>query len=155
MDAAVAQFNERQQSLITALREALRSLDSMKQDLRIAAERDVLELAVHLAGRLTFAVGALHREAAVENLREALRLVDAKTSLAVRVHPRDLESLRLFAEDWSQRSDRPGAIRFQPDESLAPGGCVVTAGPTEVDASLETLVNRMVASLLGREEGDA
>ena len=46
---------------------------------------------------MTFAVGDLHREAAVQNLERALQLAGSKTDLRIRVHPKDMASMEKFA----------------------------------------------------------
>jgi flagellar biosynthesis/type III secretory pathway protein FliH len=126
---------------------AISQIDAMKEDLRIAAEKDLIDFAVSVAGKLTFAIGRVHKEAAQANLQRALSLVASGTDLTVRVNPDDAASMETFAKSVLSRVDASRAVAIVTDETLAPGGCQVMAGKTEIDASLETQVAEMVALL--------
>ena len=54
------------------------------------------------------------------------------------------------SETWWSSSESSKAFQVVSDESLAPGGCVVEARRTQVDASLETQTREIAALLLGR-----
>ncbi len=148
---ALAQFEKEQASLVAAMQTAVSHLDAMKEDLAIEAERNLLDFAVDVAGRLTFAVGGLHREAAIANLRKAIDLVGQATDLTVRVHAEDLKSLRDFAESTLQQVNASRSVTFVVDESIAPGGCCVETARTRIDARLETQVDEMLLLLLGEK----
>lgn len=152
-DEAMRRFSVEQAQLVEALSAAIREIDARKRDLLIEAGHDVLELALAFARKLTLATGRLNREAAVENLRQALRLVAGKTDVQIRFHPLDEESLRRFAADFVAERNACAHVTFAPDPSLAPGGCVVATGGAfgraEVDASLATQMDSLVEVLLG------
>lgn len=154
LEESVERFNDQQSTLVSAMERFVAEFDAIKQDLAVAAEQDLLEFAISAARRLTFAIGALHRESALENLRRALRLVGAKTNLTVRVHPDDIASMETFAESVFQKMQTSGVMNLVADGTMAPGGCKVEDAETEVDASLETQVNEMVSLLLGDETGN-
>lgn len=149
LQESVARFDEQQSALVSAMDRVIAEIDALKQDLAIAAENDLLEFAVSVARRLTFAIGELYPESATENLLRALRLVGSKTDLTVRVHPQDVAAMKTFAESVLQRMDGSRAVNLVADDSVAPGGCRVQSAQAEVDASLETQVDEMVALLLG------
>lgn len=153
-DAATKKFDAQHADLVADLGHAIGEIDRIKDDLRIAAERDVLDFAVTLATKITFTVGRLNREAAQENFRRALRRVANKTDLSVRVHPSDLESMKTFAPSVLKRAGDSPALCVEADDSLTPGGCVVRTGRTEVDASLDTQIDEMVSLLLGKRKDD-
>lgn len=150
-DEAIRRFDREQGHLVSALRGAVAEINSIKEDLRIAAERDLLDFAVLLAEKLTFAIGRLHRESAVENLRRALRLVESRRDVIIRVHPDDAESAGKFADDVLRQVDKSRVVGVVSDDSLSPGGCKVESGPTLVDATLETQLDEIVALLTGGE----
>jgi len=153
-DEAIERFEREQGHLVSALRGAVADINAIKEDLRIAAEKDLLDFAVMLAEKLTFAVGRLHRESAVENLRRALRLVESRRDVIIRVHPDDAESAEKFADDVLRQVDTSRVVGVVSDDSLSPGGCKVESGPTRVDATLETQVEEIVALLTGGEVSD-
>lgn len=148
---ASAQFRQEQSQLISAMQQGVAQINAMKEDLFIAAERDLLDFAVRLATKLTFAIGSVHRQAAIENVQRALRLVGRPSELLIRVHSADLHAMEAFAADLSSdfRRGEERAVHVQPDDSIAPGGCRVETASAQVDATLEAQVEEIVAVLLG------
>ncbi|MBU0717081.1 MAG: flagellar assembly protein FliH, partial [Planctomycetes bacterium] len=124
------------------------------RDLAITAESDLLDFAVMVASRLTYEIGRLDREAAKANLSRALRLVSSKTDVLIRVHPDDLATMAEFADSVLKQAESSPAVRLEADESMAPGGCRVRSEPMEIDATLETQIDAMVALLLGKTKAD-
>lgn len=152
--AAMNGFASAQGNLVTDLQRAIEEIDKIKGDLRIEAERDLLDFAIDCAAKLTFAIGKVHRESAVENLRRALRVVGAKTDLTIHVHPADLDSMKVFADSVLRCATASPAVSIVADDSLSPGGCLVQTDRTRVDATLGTQVDEMVALLLGGKISD-
>ena len=66
---SIARFDQQHASIVSDMQQTIESIDAMKADLRITAESDLLDFAIRFASKLTFRVGELHREAAIENLR--------------------------------------------------------------------------------------
>ncbi len=148
-EEALARFDREQADLVTDLTRIIGELDGMKGDLRIAAERDVLEFAVHLAGKMTCAIGRLNRDAVVTNVRRALELVASQAEVRIRVHPDDSAALELFAGGVLKETGAARAVSIVVDQGVQPGGCVVETRSTKVDAKLETQIEEMVGLLLG------
>ena len=146
---AIERFNTEQDNLVSMMKRALAEIDASKEELRLAAERDVLDFAALVARRLTFAIGRLHRESAQANLRRAIELVDSKTDVTVRVHPDDLASIETFAASLLDQVGASRAVKIVSDDSVAPGGCKVESDRTGIDATLEAQVNEMTSLLLG------
>lgn len=151
-EQAVERFDREHGDLVVAFKNAITEIDDIKKDLRVAAERDLLEFAVRIATKLTFAIGLLHRETVVENVRRALRMVQAKSDLTIKVHSTDLDTMRAFAASALTHASSSDSVVIEADSSLAPGGCRVTTDRTQVDASLETQVAEIVSLLLGSSE---
>lgn len=146
---AAERFEANQADAAAALKRAVDELAAQRRDLLIAAEQNVLHLAIMIAKKLTFAVGTLHREAVLENLRESLRMVGTKSNVLIRANPIDVQTLETFAADAARHVENSMMVRIVADESIAPGGCCVETERTAVDATLETQVNAIVALLTG------
>ena len=140
---SMERFSKQQAGIVSAMRQAVDQISEIKDGLRIAAERDLLEFAVQVASKLTFAVGRVHREAATENLSRALRLVGSKTNLTVRGHPDEIASTRTFAESVLDGIDATAHVNVVADDTLQPGGCKVSTDRSDIDATLETQVEEM------------
>lgn len=150
---AAERFDDQHSAIVSDMNRAIREFDRMKSELRLSAERDLLDFAIALASKLAFKLGELHRESAVANLKRAIRLVGRNTDLTVRVHPDDVESMNTFAESILDRAEQADTIRVLTDASVAPGGCTVETERTRIDATLETQVGEIV-SLLTCGRGD-
>lgn len=151
---ACEHFTADHAALVSTLQAVVSHLDRTREDRAIVAERHVLDFAVNLATRMTFAIGQIHREAAQANLRRAIDLVGKKTDLTIRVHPDDLESMRSFAASTWNRLEQSSSVELSADPTVAPGGCMVESARTNVDASLETQVEEMMGLLLGHPPAD-
>lgn len=150
-EEATKKFDEVHVDLVQTLTKTIEQLDEMKENLRIAAERDALEFAILIARKLTFAIGDLHRDSAMENFHRALQTVGTKTDLIVRINPRDRQSLETFATALHERINESARMSLREDESISPGGCKVENESTSVDASLDTQVEEIVDLLLGQQ----
>lgn len=142
-------FAEQHASLAEMFRAGLEEIEANKVQLRLAAERDLLEFAVAIATKLTFEMGELHREAAKENFARALALVSQESDVTVRCHPKDIHTLRTFAESLTGPAGLGRHVHLAADESIRPGGCVLRCGKAEVDATLETQIAELVTALMG------
>lgn len=150
-ESARAEFAQAHAAILHDVQRMLEEIGSDRRALHIAARRDVLELALQLARKLTFAIGVHHRETAAANLDRVLTLVLDRTRLKVQAHPSDIEALRRFAAPLLTTMDSSEAMDLQADDSIAAGGCVVLGRRTEVDARLETQLDEIVGLLLGRD----
>jgi len=151
---ATTRFEREQADLVKDFTSVIEELDGVQAELRETAEREVLELAMRIARKLTFSIGRLHHEAAMENLERALALVSENERLHIRVHPDDLETMRTYAESSVARVGSSRTVAFEPDESMSPGGCRVTGHKTDIDATLETQLDELVSLLTGGTRGD-
>lgn len=154
-DEATERFNVQQAGLVESLNATIAQVEGMKDDLAVTSERQVLELAVMIARKLTFEIGTLHHESAFENFRRAMRLIGSKTDLTIRIHPDDLSALETFAKSSLAKVGASKSFRFLADDTMAAGGCKVEAECASVDATLETQVGEIVSMLLGIQNDDA
>ncbi|MGD2107910.1 MAG: FliH/SctL family protein [Phycisphaerae bacterium] len=154
-DEAMERFRKEQSEVVEAMRAAVTAIDTVKEDIGIAARRDMLEFAMSIARKLTFAIGESHTESARANLDRALRLVGSTSDLVIRANPQDITSLETFAESTLAHVTGADAVTLVPDEDVAPGGCKVVTERTRIDATLETQMDQIVRLVLGgRGEDD-
>ncbi|MGB0714388.1 MAG: FliH/SctL family protein [Phycisphaerae bacterium] len=149
---AVVRFREEHQELLKTLTGVLKAVDDQKDAMMIAARHDVLALAIQAAKRLTYAVGALNNESVKGNLDRILALVGRRTDLQLRVNPADVDAIRSYCDELLGHLDEAAHTTFVEDETIAPGGCIVDFGDSQVDASLETQLDNLVQVLVGKHE---
>lgn len=150
---AKARYEEQVARTAKVLGEALRAFETRHEELLDAARQRIVDFAVQAAAKLTFRIGEMDRRAATANLERALALIGDAAEMIIRVHPADLEAMKTFASDSLAALTAARRARVVIDGDIAPGGCVVQAGATVVDATLQTQVEHMVAALTGRGEG--
>ncbi len=159
-DESIKTFERQHAGVVAQMLNAIREIEEIKDKLRIAAERDVLEFAVELAFGLTYRIGHHSSKAAVENAKRAIRLVGKRTDLTIRVNPDDLKAMETYASTVLKRIDTSPDVTVVADESLTAGGCVVETDRSRVDATLETQIAELSSLLLGekpakQEAGDS
>jgi flagellar assembly protein FliH len=146
-------FRKEQAHLCQAMASACDALENGKRDLLIEAEHDLLRFALAVASKVTKRVAASDPHVAVANLKVALQRVGHKTDPVVRIHPDDGAAMRRFAAALATGLDEKVHLDLVEDETVGPGGCVLQAGATEVDATIETQLDQIVDILLGESSG--
>jgi flagellar biosynthesis/type III secretory pathway protein FliH len=123
-----------------------------RRDARVAAERDMLDLAFALAERL---VGrALDRDATLfgDLVADKLEQVRGAPRVTVRVHPDQLDDLRGDPR-WKSRIDGV-PVQFEADPRLTRGDCIIETERGRVDARLQTQLDEMRRALQAPGERD-
>jgi flagellar assembly protein FliH len=103
-----------------------------------SAERQVVDLALQIAGRVVEREVENMPDLAVNVIRAALEEMDGRTAVRVRVNPADEELLR---RRWAQVVP-PGIgaerVELQQDERVQSGGAIIETTHGQVDAQLDT-----------------
>lgn len=127
---------------IAALREAAGGVGALRAQVADAVERDAVDLALALAGKILAGNLQARPEAVLDVVQGALRRVTDRRGLAVLVNPTDLETIlgalgegRISAKGF-ELSD------LQPDQRVPPGGAIVHTVEGEIDAGVETQLER-------------
>ena len=143
------EFERQHAAIVKQMQQAIAEIDVMKEGLRIAAEKDLLDFSVTLATKMTCHIGRSFREAAIENVKRAIRLIGSKTDLTIRVNPQDFASMETYAAAALRSAAASPAVKIVSDDSMAPGGCIVETDRGRVDATLETQIDELTGLLLG------
>ncbi len=142
---------------------ALRSFASARQGLLDEAGRDVLNLAMTIARKVTRRAFATDPGVPGEQLRSVLELVMRPTRLLVRAHPEDVSLMRQAMPELVAQFDSAGHVEFVEDATLARGSCVARladersgtgvgggAPGGEIDASIDEQLDRIAEMLVPR-----
>ncbi len=146
--AALAEHREQFAAALEALSGAAARLEESRQMLESEALRDVVELAIAIARRITKRQGLVDPATLAANVEEALRLVLHSHEVRIAIHPAQrqtlLRALPAIQAKWPQFKH----IEMVDDEAIAPGGCRLSTNQGSVDADLETQLDRVVADLM-------
>lgn len=141
-----------------ALATALPALNSVAESL--ALERDrwigdweaiVIRLAAAIASRLLGHELRVDPDGAREMIRQALQLAVGASRIRVRLHGDDAALLGPQASEVVRAFASCGEAEIIPDNSLTRGGCLIETQHGQIDARLETVLDRIVAQLLEQD----
>jgi flagellar assembly protein FliH len=140
--------------LARALAAAAGEIEASRRVLSAAALRDVVELSIAIARRVTKRQAAIDPEVLRANVAESLKLVLRAADVRIAVNPAQrsvLESvLPQLQVEWPDLKH----VEIVGDETVLAGGCRVHTRDGVVDGDLETQLDRVVGELVpgGRPE---
>jgi len=124
-------------ALVHNLQQAIGSLEQEIAD-------QLLDTALAIANEVLRGSIAVHKEALLPLIREAIASLPGHHShLQVHVNPEDAQVLRPLLEEQLAQT---GGQLIENSE-ISPGGCRVTAGAGEIDASIETRWRRVLEAI--------
>ncbi|HEV8604146.1 MAG TPA: FliH/SctL family protein [Tepidisphaeraceae bacterium] len=135
-------------STIQALKAAAERINQSRIELESAASKDVLNLAVSIAERVTKRQGVLDPAVAVNNVMEALKLVLHSSDVRIAIHPKNKNALKEVMPRLKVQWPALEHVELVEDAMLAPGGCRIYTAQGEVDGDLDGQINRVVADLM-------
>ncbi len=138
-----------------ALGESLQSIESMRAQIAEAVERDAIELALDLAAKILAGALQARPELVVEVVQGALRRVSAQRTITVLVNPADLETVTGAIGDLQSQAGGIELCDLQPDQRVARGSAIVRTAEGEVDAGVQTQLERAREVALAELAGEA
>jgi flagellar assembly protein FliH len=134
------------------LAEAARDLAELREQTAEAVERDAIELGLALAGKIIPAALLAQPEVVAYAVQGALRRVSGQRALAVLVSPEDLETVRAALGEHQPGSAEP--FDLQADPSVQRGGAIVRTTEGEIDAQVQTQLERAAEVAFAELRGD-
>jgi len=138
-----------------ALHEALAAVAQRTEELARAVERDAVELALALAGKIVAGTIEVEPERVLDTVAGALRRIADRRRIAVLVDPADLEVVSGALGELQARAGGIELCEIQADRRVGRGGAIVRTTESEVDASVATQLERareVIRTELGCEE---
>ena len=134
---ALAAQADRFNALINNLQSALNEFDQ-------SVAEQMLALAIEIAAQLTRGVFAAKNDALLPIIREALTTLPLHHAhVVLRLHPADAAVVRsLLGEEFAQTG-----TQILEDSEISPSGCLLQAGSSEVDATIETRWKRVLEAI--------
>lgn len=141
-----------------ALCEALIELQQQTDQIAQAIERDAIELALALAAKIVAGTLDVQPERVLDTVAGALRRIAERRRIAVLVDPEDLEVVAGAIGELQTRAGGIELCEIQADRRVGRGGAIVRTLESEVDASVQTQLERareVIRAELGCEEASA
>jgi flagellar biosynthesis/type III secretory pathway protein FliH len=141
-----------------ALCNALAELQQQTDQIAQAVERDAIELALALAAKIVAGTLDVQPERILDTVAGALRRIAERRRIAVLVDPEDLEVVAGAIGELQTRAGGIELCEIQADRRVGRGGAIVRTLESEVDASVQTQLERareVIRAELGCEEASA
>ena len=113
-------------------------------------ESAAVRLSVAIAEKLVRHELQVNPESATEMIAEALQLAAGSPQINLLMNPRDIKRLGDHAEQVVKSMAACGEAKLVADESISCGGCVIESQHGQIDARLETLLERIKEELIAQ-----
>jgi len=140
--------DEQLQTALPAVRAAAEALQAERDRWLIRWEQTAVRVGVAIAEKLIRSQIAVRPELASGMIADALRLAAGQPRLTIHLHPEDLAA-------WGDRGSRIvesltacADSTLVPDALIARGGCRIETQHGEIDARVETMIERLAQELI-------
>jgi len=148
-EAAFARAQADIATLSAALCAAAAELSRTKDDLFTQAEMDLLKLSVLIARKIVGREVAADRHVTPDNVKRCLDLLSERRNLVIRVAPSTLDVVNERLPEISKTLGDLSSVKLVADQSLEPGGCLVTSQSGVLDATIEAQFAEVERVLFG------
>jgi flagellar assembly protein FliH len=124
-------------SVIDSLSQVLEQLVDLRQELYQEIEKEVTQLALSIARKIVCHEVKTTRETVTCVAREALSQVDNPGKIKIKLNPADLQFVKDTQDQLSHFSNHVDKIRFEAEESIQSGGCLIETDRGDIDARIE------------------
>ena len=147
-DEALKQFTQQLESIQQGWLDALEHWANDRVLLDRHARRAVLEFAVRFAEKIVHRTVMVDHEVIVDQVAMALSHVLRPTDVTLRISPNDRALLEQAMPRLKARLPQLQQVHWVDDPELTAGGCVVSYGQGQIDASIETQLQRLVEQMI-------
>lgn len=133
----------------------IEKLERLRQEMTEKSQKEILKLSIAIARKVVHSEITVNREVMAAILKAAVKKLDVKDSVRVRLNPKDAEYVSGKKHELLGAMDGVREMTIEEDLSVPQGGCVVEAGLAEVDARLEQQLDEITDGLMkGYEENE-
>jgi len=125
-----------------ALQQALAGVAALREEVAEAVERDAIELAIALAGKILAGSLQARPELVVEIVQGALRRVAGQRTISVLLNPADIDRVSSALGELRAQTGSGDVCDLQPDQRVEVGGALVRTAEGEVDVRVATQLER-------------
>jgi flagellar assembly protein FliH len=151
-DEALAAVTAQLKDLATRWSQTLDLLHQHMPEHVADARMDLVALAVAIARRVTHQEAKANPQVAAAVVEEALRTAGTARRVALSVNPAEADMLAEYLPELLGKLRSIEEVELTEDEGISPGGCVLRFGSGQIDARIETQLNRIAEELLGQKD---
>jgi len=149
---ALAQNSEQLQGLVAAWSDCLQRIDGHRDDVEQQIKQSALEFAIVFAEKLTHRVIEVDPTVVVDQLAQSLQYILRPLDVTVKVHPDDRALVEQAVPELLAEFEQVQHIKLVEDAALDRGGIITQYGKGQVDATIETQLDRLVEMMLPLDE---
>ena len=123
--------------LIGSFTQGLEQLKNIRQEIHQAIEKEVVQLALSIAKKIVCHEVKTNEETVVCVAREALSRVENPGQIKIKLNPTDLQFIQETKSQFSHLLQNVDSIRFEAEDSIQSGGCVIETDMGDIDARIE------------------
>jgi flagellar assembly protein FliH len=123
--------------LINSFNQGLEQLKNLRQEIHREIEKEVAQLALSIARKIVCHEVKTTQETIVCVAREALSRVENPGKIKIKLNPADLQFIQDTKSQLSHLLNDVENIRFEAEDSIQSGGCLIETDMGEIDARLE------------------
>lgn len=135
------------------LAESLRQFAERKDGLFTQAESDLLKLSLVIARKIVAREVAADAHVTAANVKRCLEILSQRRNLVIRVAPAALSAVEEAMPEMTRKLGEMSSVKVVADESVAPGGCLVTGESGVIDATIENQFSEVERVLFGETNG--
>ena len=124
-------------SVVDSLCQVLGQLENIRQEIFQDIEKEVTQLALSIARKIVCHEVKTTQETVTCVARKALSRVDNPAKIKIKLNPRDLQFIKDTQDQLSHFLDNVDKIRFEAEESIQSGGCLIETDRGDIDARIE------------------
>jgi flagellar assembly protein FliH len=144
---ALAAERTRIEQTAAFLENCARCLTEARDVVLLDVQQELVDLVLKVAMQVIHDEVAQRPEVITLQVEKALARVKEDSMMTVRVHPSMLDILRQASPRILESLGPTARVHFEPDSSIAPGGCMVETSQQIVDARIATQLDRIGTAL--------
>lgn len=129
---------------IEGLDSLIDKIATLKQDLAAFNETHIVKVVGYLAGQVALREIEAHPESILPILMGVVGESQRDERVTIRVSPADFQFISSSRELLEKRLDNFSNLKFEEDEAVSRGGCVIENNYGTVDATIEQRIQKMV-----------
>ena len=118
----------------------IRELKIMKEELLKSSEKEIIDLAFSIAGKVIHKEVSIGKEVVLSVLKDAMRNMRERDGVSIRLNPEDH---RYITEAKPDFLDSFGDVSIEKDEEIGQGGAVIETHSKLVDARLDQQLDKI------------
>lgn len=131
------------EALMRSLSESLLVLDSFREKLLKDSENEVVALILGATKKITKREITTNKDIIVTVIKNAIKCLTDRREIIIRIHPGDYTLIEENKVEFFGHIDDLKNISFREDDTVGEGGCLIESRFGEIDARIETQLERL------------